>query len=75
MARNHYSFEKRQQELKKKKKREEKSLKKQDKDSSESGSDDAAAEYLAMLRGEPFGEDEDAEEEGETSESDKPATE
>ncbi len=65
MARNHYSYEKRQQELKKKKKREEKALKKQDKDS---GTSDDASEYLAMLRGEPFGDDAE-EEEGEESET------
>ncbi len=63
MARNQYSFEKRQQELRKKKKREEKALKKQEKNSSEV--DDSAAEYLAMLRGEPFGEDEGGESESE----------
>lgn len=65
MGRNHYSYEKRQQEIKKKKKRDEKALKKQDKDT---GVTDDAAEYLAMLRGEPFGEDAEAEE-GEESDS------
>ncbi len=68
MGRNHYSFEKRQQELKKKKKREEKALKKQEKDT---GTSDDAAEYLAMLRGEPFGEDaeDDTDEESDTADS------
>lgn len=53
MARNHYSYEKQQQELRKKKKREDKEKKKQEK---EGGPSDDAAEYLAMLRGEPFEE-------------------
>lgn len=59
MARSHYTYEKRQIELKKKKKKEEKLLKKQD-HSSETSHD--AAEYLAMLRGEPFEIDEENEE-------------
>lgn len=65
MARSHYSYEKRQLELKKKKKREEKLLKKQEKHSETS---DDAAEYLAMLRGEPLedtSEEDDAEENSE----------
>jgi hypothetical protein len=70
MGRNHYSYEKRQQEIKKKKKREEKALKKQDKDS---GVTDDAAEYLAMIRGEPFGEDAEGEE-GEESDSETAET-
>jgi hypothetical protein len=67
MARNHYSYEKRQQELKKKKKREEKALKKQEKDS---GTSDDAAEYLAMLRGEPFGDDAEGDEDEESDNAD-----
>lgn len=61
MARSHYSYEKRQLELKKKKKREEKLLKKQEKHSETS---DDAAEYLAMLRGEPMEEGSEEESEG-----------
>ena len=50
MARSHYSYEKRQLELKKKKKHSETS--------------DDAAEYLAMLRGEPMEEESEEESEG-----------
>jgi len=53
VARNHYSYEKRQQELRKKKKREDKEKKKREK---EGGPSDDAALYLAMLRGEPIEE-------------------
>ncbi len=56
MARSHYTYEKRQIELKKKKKREEKLLKKK---GGVTEPTDDAAEYLAMLRGEPFNSDED----------------
>lgn len=59
MARSHYTYEKRQLELKKRKKREEKLLKKQ---SGSSDSSDDAAEYLAMLRGEPFDDDGESQE-------------
>jgi len=69
VARNHYSYEKRQQEIKKKKKREKKLLKKQEKTESSAGDVSSdAAEYLAMLRGEPF-EDEPSEEAADTAEN------
>ena len=64
MARSHYSYEKRQLELKKKKTREEKLLKKQEKHSETS---DDAAEYLAMLRGEPMEEESEDSNPGETN--------
>jgi hypothetical protein len=69
VARSNYSFEKRQQELKKKKKREDKALKKQDK---EGAPVDDASEYLAMLRGEPFGDDAETDEDKESSDDDGP---
>ena len=72
MARSHYSYEKRQIELKKKKKREEKLQKKQEKGG---GEDDSAAEYLAMLRGEPFGEDAEDEDPDAVAEEEEAASE